>query len=233
MVAKKTSIRVPKVYRSFNIDGGSGLYDTVGYIVMDYIDGPSLDKCWVGLSHTTREDIVEQVADMISQLQSLDLPTPGPLGGGPSQGKCFSTYGAGPFADASDMEDFFNERLDLAKRFKRVPDSVPRFELARSRFVLTHQDIAPRNLVLDSSGKVWLIDWATSGAYYPILEIATLVDQWTYKDFFELLLQKITYDKDALEQIMSVYSISDIASLKHVSYPDIAYIIATNTNRFF
>lgn len=157
-VANMTSIRLPKVYRSFNIDGTGGMYDTTGYIVMGYVEGTSLDKCWTELPQSKREDVVGQVADMISQLQSISLLTPGPIGGGPSQGMWFTDYGAGPFTGPSDFEEYFNARLGIAKRTKNAASRIPCFEFATSTFVLTHLNISPRNLILDPKGQVWLID---------------------------------------------------------------------------
>ncbi|KAF2797331.1 kinase-like protein [Melanomma pulvis-pyrius CBS 109.77] len=218
LVAEKTSIRIPKVHRSFFVSQTHGLYKSRGYIVMDYIDGLSLDKCWEILPQSIRDDIIEQVADMIAQLQSLQLPTPGPLGGGPSQGNWFTPYGAGPFTGPLDLENFFNQRLEMAKSFSRVSKSIPPFDLANSKFALTHLDIAPRNLVLDSGGKVWLIDWANSGAYPPMLEIATLVvERERCKDFYEPLLQRVTRDQDAVEQFMSGQTVQEIPAFDHIT----------------
>ncbi len=50
-------------------------------------------------------------------------------------------------------------------------------------FVLTHQDISPRNVILDTSGQVWLMDWAFAGAYPPYSEAATLAEQAQVPDF--------------------------------------------------
>ncbi|KAF9485739.1 hypothetical protein BDN70DRAFT_910079 [Pholiota conissans] len=49
--------------------------------------------------------------------------------------------------------------------------------------VLVHQDLAPRNMILDASGKLWLIDWGHAG-FYPTymehfgLEARTLAMKW-------------------------------------------------------
>lgn len=188
---------------------------------MDYIDGLSLDRCWKTLAQSTRDDIIEQVADMIAQLQALELPTPGPLGDGPSQGSWFTPYSAGPFTGALDLQNFLNKRMDMAKAFSRVPKSMAPFDFANAKFALTHLDIAPRNLVLDACGKVWLIDWANSGAYPPMLEIATLVsEQDRCKDFYEPLLQKVSRDQDAVDQFMSGQTVNYIADFEHVRYPE-------------
>jgi hypothetical protein len=43
--AVNTSIRVPKVHRSFNVPG-RGYFETIGYIVMDYVGGVCLANYW-------------------------------------------------------------------------------------------------------------------------------------------------------------------------------------------
>jgi len=40
---------------------------------------------------------------------------------------------------------------------------------------MCHLDIHPRNLILDSQGKLWLLDWAFSGAYPSCFEKANLI----------------------------------------------------------
>ncbi|KAI9042331.1 uncharacterized protein KD926_005626 [Aspergillus affinis] len=50
-----------------------------------------------------------------------------------------------------------------------TPDDAPLFQF--NKFVLTHLDIAPRNLILDPHGKVWLTDW---GEYPDGFEVASL-----------------------------------------------------------
>jgi serine/threonine protein kinase len=226
-VAEKTSIRVPNVHRSFHVSQTHGLYRSTGYIVMDYIDGLSLDNCWETLSHSIRDDIIEQVADMIAQLQSLQIPTPGSLGGGPSQGRWFTPYSAGPFTGAQDLESFFNQRLEIAKSFSRVSKSIPPFNFDNFKFALTHLDIAPRNLVLDSDGKVWLVDWANSGAYPPMLEIARLAaERERCKDFYEPLLQRVKCDQDLVEQFMSGQTVQEIPAFDHVGYAEEAVLQA-------
>lgn len=125
LVAQKTSIYLPKVYRSFTIYGTGGIYDSTGYIVMSYIDGVCLSKCWESLLPDEREQIVYQVIDMIRQLQSLYIPLPGPIDGGPSHGKWSSIYGAGPFTSISDFEDYCDGRLEITRRTGNALTGAP------------------------------------------------------------------------------------------------------------
>ncbi|KAI9766722.1 MAG: hypothetical protein M1840_006366 [Geoglossum simile] len=67
-----TSIRMPKVHRSFNVPELS-YFGTMGYIVMDYIEGVCLASCWDNLDLRKRQDVVEQVSGIIRELQSLSV----------------------------------------------------------------------------------------------------------------------------------------------------------------
>ena len=41
-------------------------------------------------------------------------------------------------------------------------------------FVLTHHDLAPRNVMLDRSGHLWLLDWEYTGGYPKSFEFASM-----------------------------------------------------------
>jgi aminoglycoside phosphotransferase (APT) family kinase protein len=116
-VAEVTSIRLPRIHRVFNIPG-EGYYLSTGYTVMDYIEGQCLADIWNVLEPERRENVVRQVAEMIRQLQSIHLSTPGPIGGGPCRGMWFTVYGAGPF----------NHKLAVCKRLKNAKEDTPRFD---------------------------------------------------------------------------------------------------------
>jgi thiamine kinase-like enzyme len=68
------------------------------------------------------------------------------------------------------IEAWFNNKLKICKSVRWAPEDVPLF--CFTKFVNTHQDISPRNLILDQHGQIWLVDWAYSGAYPPGFESA-------------------------------------------------------------
>jgi thiamine kinase-like enzyme len=90
--------------------------------------------------------------------------------------------------DSAEMEAWFNHKLDICKSVRQAPKDIPQFHF--TKFVLTHHDISPRNLILDQHGHVWLIDWAYSGAYPPVFESAALSIQHL---FFSLISMKLCY----------------------------------------
>jgi hypothetical protein len=86
LVAQNTTINIPKIHRSFTVEGMYGPYGSIGYIVMDYVPGTCLADFWDRLSHDRHINIAERVVDIIQQLQSLRCIAPGPIGGGVTQG---------------------------------------------------------------------------------------------------------------------------------------------------
>jgi hypothetical protein len=62
-----------------------------------------------------------------------------------------------------DLESWFNHKIEVCIRLNQAPSDTPRFKF--KNLVLTHQDIAPRNLIIDAQEKLWLIDWGIAGVY--------------------------------------------------------------------
>lgn len=131
-VKAKTSILVPRVYRSFQVDDPFEFYGTRGYLVMDYIKGQDMGGCWIHLT-----------AAMIQQLQFQQLV----LSQEVRVGVDCSDYGAGTFNSGSEMEAWFNHRLTICKCYNHAPHDIPSFDFHFQKFVLVHQDISPRNMI--------------------------------------------------------------------------------------
>jgi thiamine kinase-like enzyme len=139
--------------------------------------------------------VVCQVTTIIESMQSktLKLP-PGPIGWAGNekfQGPWFTDCGAGPFATIQELEDWYNHKINVCIKFKQLSRWVPRFRF--KRLVFTNQDIAPRNLILDSRGKVWMIDWELAGVYPPGFEQAVLeVYGQRSIEFAEMVLARLS-----------------------------------------
>jgi aminoglycoside phosphotransferase (APT) family kinase protein len=197
LVLSKTDVRAPRVHRSFQVDDSSMYFGTMAYIVMDYIDGPNVGDLWQHLTSDQKRDIVNQTADAISQLQAIELPSAGPLGGGPCRGRFFTDYSAGPFNDGAEMQAWFNHKLEICKRFSQAPKDTRPFEL--TRFVLVHMDSSPRNMILDDSGAVWFVDWADAGAYPP-----ALAARLRFSEFGRMVLALISRYSAGVKQLQAI-----------------------------
>lgn len=82
-------LRVPQVYRFFTHGELVGM--PLGYIVMEFIGGITLEGCPMSL------ELIKRVANALSHLPRLPMPpfqVPGPVYGGIPQGCLWSEYGA-------------------------------------------------------------------------------------------------------------------------------------------
>ncbi|MCJ1383643.1 hypothetical protein MMC17_006757 [Xylographa soralifera] len=171
IVQSTPNVRLPTV-----IDAWEGQHENerIGYLLMEHVEGASVAEIWHGLDIHAREDIQSQLCNFLRQLHTIQLPSPGPIGGAVSCGPLFTDYGAGPFKSKRDMESWFNERLLVCKEFHRAPQTQPLFSGRFENLVMCHMDIAARNLILDRHHKIWVLDWAQAGGYPVYFERAVL-----------------------------------------------------------
>ncbi|KAJ5197583.1 Aminoglycoside phosphotransferase [Penicillium cf. viridicatum] len=131
---------------------------------MDFVSGRTVEDCWEDLSQIERKDVVSKVASIMNNLHSIPLPegqelVPGPVGCSAyvARGRLFPDAGPGPFGSTEHLQAWYDRRLEITQHFHQAPpDALP---FIFKKYTITHYDIAPRNLILDSDDKVWLIDW--------------------------------------------------------------------------
>ncbi|KAJ3889568.1 kinase-like domain-containing protein [Lentinula edodes] len=184
MVHAQTTIPVPRVRRVIKEEWSF-------VIVMDYIEGLTLAEAWPNLSLWKKFSIILILRSYISQLHRLQATPqtpPGPVckhTGEPAR-KCVSPlFGKtrpkrGPFASYNELSEFFNRQARIGLSHFGVSNNNPlRNELFddTAPLVLTHSDINPRNLILGSEGRLWMIDWGWSGFYPPWFEYMSMREQ--------------------------------------------------------
>ncbi|PGG96155.1 hypothetical protein GX51_07959 [Blastomyces parvus] len=122
--------------------------------MLEYIEGQLVSEIWSHLSEETRYDINQKLYDFVRQLRSLKMDSPGPIGGGISNGAFLTDYGAGPFTSKNDIEMWFNERLLVCQEFGIASQTQPTFQGEFGHTVMCHMDVYTRNLILDNQGKI-------------------------------------------------------------------------------
>jgi serine/threonine protein kinase len=147
-------VKIPQVQRFFEDSDGRG------YIVMEFIE----DKILKSLT----EVHIERVAAIIQYFSTITGKVAGSLSRGPSIGLLWPETNDLSVNSLSDIENWFNNRLFPAQGLGQVT-------LQHSNLVLCHLDIAPRNIVWQYDGTVYLLDWASAGFYPRLLEF---VSQW-------------------------------------------------------
>jgi serine/threonine protein kinase len=135
-------VTVPKAYRFFKKDG-------VGYIVMDYVEGYTLDlKSVNGLLPT--------LGKVLNHIHSKQKTEPGSLGGGPVSGTLWPEHEEVEFSDSNDLQVWFEGHSR---------SSPANLDLDCHTLSMCHLDFTLRNIMTDGD-RIYLIDWASAG-YFP------------------------------------------------------------------
>jgi serine/threonine protein kinase len=160
-IRNNTALPVPQVLNAYEEDG-------YGYILMEFVEGDSLEKIWPNLSSSERTVILTELKDYIRQMRQIVCPDGTPIGsvtGGPAiDRRQLSAVKGGPFR----LEKDFNQ-WQLAQLFPETP--LPRRESYASihgtdhRIVFSHCDLAFHNIIVRDGHVVAIIDWEYSGWY--------------------------------------------------------------------
>ncbi|EFY86290.1 hypothetical protein MAC_07671 [Metarhizium acridum CQMa 102] len=171
-VARNAGIPVPHAHQAKTLpDGKSEIH-------MDYIQGESLDKLWSTMSVEEKKDISRQLREILEQMRSISPPSEliGACDGTEIRDtRVLKTYHHPPCRD----EESFNNFL-LSSLVKTTPEMIREaFSLhlrTDHRVVLSHCDLAPRNILVQDGKITGLVDWE-DGGWYP--------EYWDYVKFFQ------------------------------------------------
>lgn len=151
-------VRVPNFVQFFMNDDDTW---PVGYLVMALIEGPTLQQCY---AHDA--DYAPKILSAIAHVHSYTHTVPGPIDGSSARGLLWSEYGAGQkFESPDDLQSYMNQR-SIGMASVNFTDSTLR---------LCHMDIAPRNIIVDRRGIVYLLDWGNAGFYPASFETWSLL----------------------------------------------------------
>ena len=178
-VANRTSIPIPKVFRTFNHEGKV-------YICMERVGGRCLDDCLSELKDDEIMSIAEELGGFVTQLRAIEGGDyVGSLHGGPC-GDHLWNYNEdlprGPFKDESQLNDTLT-----ALYLDRYPGNFSTFlrSLYRDnhRIIFTHGDLTLRNIMVSEGRIVGIIDWEFAGWYPEYWEYVKSLygDSWQTK----------------------------------------------------
>ncbi|GAW24519.1 hypothetical protein ANO14919_141060 [Xylariales sp. No.14919] len=171
-VRNNTSIPVPEVYNAYKDDESGHTR-----IIMEFIDGVELEEAWDAYSVTEKESVITQLRGYMEELRQIKGTFIGAVDGSWCDDHFFDgdCGGYGPFKD----EDDFN--AGIVKALKQGKSPVPThismtcemfLEVMKGHeIVFTHNDFAPRNILVQGSKVVAVVGWELAG-YYP--------DYWEY-----------------------------------------------------
>ena len=177
-LARQLHIRVPIIRRVVETEN-------VAYLIMDRIHGLSLEEIWTQIGWGKTFSLAFQLQQFIGRMRTQTSPTAGSL----IRGECDSMwlndyYRLRPHARPEAITQFLRFMLqydpkkrkvsefNVQQRRNRVVPATP------STLVFTHQDLAPRNLLVDSDNNLWIVDWEFSGWYPFYFESVSMQNFW-------------------------------------------------------
>ncbi|CAH0023460.1 unnamed protein product [Clonostachys rhizophaga] len=185
-------ILTPKVLRVYDIMGEAGPIGRA--IVMEKAPGVPLVQVWRELPRELQESIKNQLRGQLALMRLLTMPYIGRVGYQPTwnvfNGR--QTYALGPFPDRQSFDEWCLRRIrqkpdrshTLAKWRLRRHVKKDRARSAEGRFVLTHGDLSPRNIMVEDGMITGIIDWQFSGFFPEWVEhanatvIAAGIEKW-------------------------------------------------------
>ncbi|KAL9617051.1 MAG: hypothetical protein Q9160_008124 [Pyrenula sp. 1 TL-2023] len=170
-IAENTSIPVPKVYCSF-------VHKNRAYIVMERIRGAEIPTAWKKLSEEARQNIFDQLKQMVQELRSLRPPSRAGVESCVGGSLCDpriprSCPRFGPFKTIQEFHLWLREDLQPTQVEGRENDSdwqdIRDMAAAQDGScpppVFTHADLSPFNILVREDRVVGLIDRELSGWY--------------------------------------------------------------------
>lgn len=174
----RTIIATPRLLSAY-------ILDDVGYIVMSYERGESLERYWDRVSEPEQNRVLEQLRDYVNQMREIPGDFIGALDRSPCRDGIFeagygdyTSYSYGPYPS----EESFNEGIVQALRDRMRPKVLERENDIESHFlngeymlyqtvrglknhkiVFTHGDLHPGNIIVRADGTVVLLDWGLAG----------------------------------------------------------------------
>ncbi|KAF5026477.1 hypothetical protein F66182_1464 [Fusarium sp. NRRL 66182] len=162
-VRDRTSIPVPEVYNAYK-DESTGKV----CIVMEYITGKRLDEAWADFTENEKELVVQQLRRYFNELRQIEGDFVGSIDGSACNDQFFSdTLDYGPYKN----EQEFNKGLIKAwlkkgeDPFLLLLSKVQLSVMQGHDIVMTHNDFAPRNILVRGAQVVAILDWEYSGFY--------------------------------------------------------------------
>ncbi|KAI0315311.1 kinase-like domain-containing protein [Amylostereum chailletii] len=173
-IRERTSIPVPKITMVFT-------YDSVVHIVMELVEGITLTDAVLRklISSDDLHTVVVQLRDIIDTIRALGRCTAHTEFGSWPIGPYTNTYfcdlrPAGPFHSVDEFHAYWLKVVDNTKYMADKPVSKALQDVARRDAsstatkagpVLTHGDLAPRNIIVRNGLIVAVLDWEAFGWY--------------------------------------------------------------------
>lgn len=201
----RTTIAVPKLLSAYILDG-------VGYIIMSYEAGESLEQYWDRTSQADHNRVLDSLRDYVKQMREIPGDFIGALDRSPCRDGIFEAgygdytqYSYGPYPS----EESFNEGIIQALRDRLAPKVLEREDDMESHFfnseyalyqtvrglknhkiVFTHGDLHPGNIIVRADGTVVLLDWGLAGFWPEYWEFYRAANNIPWRASWDRMVEK-------------------------------------------
>jgi aminoglycoside phosphotransferase len=159
-IAEQTDIPVPMVHASFRCRNE-------GFIIMDHIEGCSLDKIWNGLSESEKGGLAADLKAYMNRLRQI--PPESYIGGiGTKPVPDFILDGAdrrGPFEKESDFNRALLNAYTSRLNNHLAPTLLGMLDAHSHKITFCHGDFSPRNIMVHNGRVAGILDWEYAGWY--------------------------------------------------------------------
>ncbi|KMP05569.1 hypothetical protein CIHG_08888 [Coccidioides immitis H538.4] len=165
-------------------------------MIADFVPGNPLDEVWPTLNKEQRTSIKEQLAYHLKLLRSYTQLYIGRVNYQPTRNpyEGIETKFVGPFDSEAGFDEWCLSRVKNSSEKSKWRKALA--ELRRkspSRFVLTHGDLFPRNILVKDGKITGIVDWERSGFYPEYVEYALAACLYDYggEEWWKPLLMEI------------------------------------------
>ncbi|KAL8963775.1 MAG: hypothetical protein Q9183_004971 [Haloplaca sp. 2 TL-2023] len=163
-IRSHTSIPVPKVLDAFVNSETKHVC-----IIIKYIDGRPLNKVWDNFDDSQKENIVIQLKGFLEELRQIKRTVIGSVDGTNCTDQFFDGEDKASFGPYDSEQAFHDGLVRAVEARARTTwtDQVVKFIRAMPihEIVFTHNDLAPRNILVKDGEVVAILDWEFSGFY--------------------------------------------------------------------
>ncbi|KAK2809125.1 hypothetical protein FQN50_004182 [Emmonsiellopsis sp. PD_5] len=165
-------------------------------MIADFVPGKPLDKVWPTLNEQQRASIKQQLADHLKLFRSCTKPYIGRVNHQPTRNpyEGIETKFMGPFDSEAKFDEWCLSRLKGASEKNKWRKTLTELRsTSPSRFMLTHGDLFPRNILVEDGKVTGIVDWERSGFYPEYVEYALAARLYDYggEEWWKPLLMEI------------------------------------------
>ena len=156
-LAQELHVRVPDIRRIVEWEG------TI-YVIMERIHGSNLYDYWHELGWFTTLKLTFQLRGFIHRIRSRTSLTAGALYSGEAKSVWIDDYYRLPLhASPESVAAFFNFWGNFLPPWSTDSLTYGKVYFSPDQFVFSHQDLAPRNMLIVKKNNLWLVDWDFAG----------------------------------------------------------------------